>query len=78
MYQTNLCVVGLSLLLVISLSINILAIIYQQRVNSTQRVGERENEEKLYEQEDDQQHGGGVVAMEHNEAYGEISRQIQS
>ena len=72
-------VVGLSLLLVISLTINILAMIYciyQQRVKSTQRVGERENEEKLYEQVDDQQHGGGVVAMKQNEAYGEISRQI--
>ena len=72
-------VVRLAILLVISLTINILAMIYciyQQRVKSTQRVEERENEEKLYEQVDDQQHGGGVVDMKQNEAYGEISTQI--
>ena len=52
-------VVGLAVLLLISLTINILAMIYciyQLRVKSTQSVGERGNEEKLYEQVDDQQH----------------------
>ena len=72
-------VVGLALLLLISLTINILAMIYcihQLRVKSTQSVGERGNEEKLYEQVDDQQHTSGVVVMKRNEAYGELSRQI--
>ena len=71
--------VGLALLLLISLTINILAMIYcihQLRVKSTQSVGERGNEEKLYEQVDDQQHAAGVVVMKQNEAYGELSRQI--
>ena len=69
----------MSLLLAISLTINILAIIYyiyQHKVKSTERVCEKKNEKNLYEQADDQQHGGGVVAMEHIEAYGEISKQI--
>ena len=72
-------VVGLALLLLISLTINILAMIYciyQLRVKSTQSVGERGNEEKLYEQIDDQQHAAGVVVMKQNEAYGELNRQI--
>ena len=69
-------VVGLAILLLISLTINILAMIYQLRVKSTQSVGERGNEEKLYEQVDDQQYAAGVVVMKQNEAYGELSRQI--
>ena len=72
-------VVGLALLLLISLTINILAMIYciyQLRVKPKQSVGERGNEEKLYEQVDDQQHTSGVVVMKQNEAYGELSRQI--
>ena len=63
------------------LTINTLAMIYcysiyQLRVKSTQCMGERGNEEKLYEQVDDQQHAAGVVVMKQNKAYGELSRQI--
>ena len=64
---------GLCVLLLISVSINIVAIIYQLSVRRTQSAGGsagRENEEQLYEQVDD--HHPGIVAMKQNEAYGEI------
>ena len=71
---------GLCVLLLISVSINIVAIIYQLSVRWTQSAGEsggRENEEQLYyEQVDD--HHPGIVAMKQNEAYGEIGTPISN
>ena len=61
---------GLCVLLFISVSINIAAIVYQLSVRRTQSAGRRENEEQLYEQVDD--HHPGIVAMKQNEAYGKI------
>ena len=67
----------LAVLLFISLTINILGMIYfvyQWRVKPAQsvHVGEGENKEQLYEQMDERPRPTGDVALKQNEAYGQI------
>ena len=67
-------VVGLAVLLLISLTINILAMIYciyQLRVKLTQNVhvGEREEMEMLCVQVEEQQQAAAVVDMKQNDTY---------
>ena len=65
----------LAVLLFISLTINILAMIYciyQWRLKPAQSVGEGENKEQLYEQVDERPRPTGDVTLKQNEAYGQI------
>ena len=71
---------ALAVLLFISVTINILAMIYhvyQLRGKLTQchcvSGGDGDNVDQIYEQVDEKQHQTGAVAMKHNEAY----RQLQ-
>ena len=71
---------ALAVLLFISVTINILAMIYcvyQLRGKLTQchcvSGGDGDNVDQMYEQVDEKQHHTGAVAMKHNEAYGQIS-----
>ena len=65
----------LAVFLFISLTLNILGMIYciyKWRVNSAQGVGEEENKEQLYEQVDERPRPTGDVTLKQNEAYGQI------
>ena len=70
---------GLAVLLFISVTINILAMIYcvyQLRGKLTQchsvSGGDGDNVDQMYEQVDEKQHHTGAVAMKCNEAYGQL------
>ena len=68
-------VVTLAVLLFISLTINILGMIYcvyQWRVKPAQSVGEGENKEQLYEQVDERPRPTRDVTLKENKAYGQI------
>ena len=70
---------GLAVLLLISVAINILAMIYcvyQLRGQLTQchcvSGGDGDNVDQMYEQVDEKQYHTGAVAMKRNEAYGQL------
>ena len=66
----------LAVLLMISVSINILSMIYKLRGKLTQchcgGGGDGDNVDQMYEQVDEKQHQTGAVAMKHNAAYGQL------
>ena len=66
----------LAVLLVISVSINILNMIYKLRGKLTRchcvSGGDGDNGDQMYEQVDEKQHHTGAVAMKRNEAYGQL------
>ena len=70
---------GLAVLLYISVTVNILAMIYcvyQLRGKLTQCYcvsgGDGDNVDQTYEQVDEKQHHTGAVSMKRNEAYGQL------
>ena len=70
---------GLAVLLLISVAINILAMIYcvyQLRGKLTQchfvSGGDGDNVDQMYKQVDEKHHHTGAVAMKRNEAYGQL------